>query len=180
MKDLMTIARPYARAAFEFACHEHQFAEWLDWFQNMRLILSYSQIRFFLKDPNVTAAQQLSFFISVLKESMGGHVKNFLHLLILNRRMMILPEIDNIFVQLYNEFQKQEDVFITSAYPLTEDQKMRVIATLEKKFSKKIILHDKVDESILGGAIIRMGSQVLNASGQEKLNGLYNALRGAY
>lgn len=175
-----TIARPYAKAVFDFAVEQNDFAFWQAFLQNAALITDNEQIKKILGDPNISMASILELFYSVLGDTIDSFGKNFLQLLAEYNRLNILPEIVSVFVKLKNDYEKKIDVHITSAYELTDAQQEKITSALEKRLQRQINTHCKVDSSILGGAIIRAGDLVFDGSGRKQLEQLRYHLRGNF
>jgi len=175
MAEKMTVARPYARAAFEVARDDKALAEWSDFLQRARLVAEDERIKALTGNPAVTREQLAGLFIEICGASAGGHGENFLRLLAENGRMDWLPEIATEFESLRAEAENVVDVQLTSAVELDADQRESFAAALKKRLGRDVRLHCDTDEKLLGGAVIRAGDLVIDGS----LSGRLERLAGA-
>lgn len=185
MADNNTIARPYARAAFEAARENRALAKWSESLAAAKDALADGQAVRFLSHPALNDEQKLGFLADLMKKAAGktsvlaGSDKkglNFLKLLIEYDRVGVLPEISDQFEALRAEVENTVDVTVTSAVALTAAQKKAVNDALKKKLGRTVNLQTEVDESLIGGAVIRAGDIVIDGSLRSSLVGLANAL----
>ena len=164
MAEKITIARPYARAAFAYAQEHKAFGKWSELLGNGSAVVADERVARLLNSPQVTPSQ----LADLVGESAGGsldeHGKNFLNTLAQNRRLGLLPEIAAIYETLRAEVENIADVQITSAVALTDAQRDRLSAALRKRLKREIRLHCEVDSSLVGGAIVRSGDLVIDGS----------------
>lgn len=178
MSSFEKTARPYAKAAFEYA-HEHKtLNEWQTFLTNAAMITDVTQIQWLLDHPSRKKKAVLDLFFSVLENEkpLLQTFKNFLILLISYDRITALNTIKNQFLSMRRELERTEDVRVVSMYELNEDQKRRVAKKLEKRFGKKINLTYHVDETLMGGAVIYVGDLVIDHSGRNQLEQLRQKL----
>lgn len=185
MADNHTIARPYAEAAFEVARESGELAELSQAMDVGGQLLEDGQVADFLAAPRLTDAERLDFLQGLFAKAMGDgtvfaggsrHGANFLKLLIENDRVGVLPEIAEHFNDLKDAVENTVDVTITSATDLTESDRKEFSAALEKRLGRKVNLETRIDESLIGGAVIRAGDVVIDGSLRARLDGLTNAL----
>jgi F-type H+-transporting ATPase subunit delta len=176
MEQLNTVARPYAKAAFEFAVENKKIPFWFDWLQSAAVIVSDPQVEKILIDPNISIEQILNLLFSLLEKKLDEHGKNFLRLLATYRRLQALPEIAKLFSKFRGDYEKTADVRVVTAFDLTEEQEKKLTEALHKKLQRKIKLFCEVDKSILGGAIVHAGNLVIDGSGRKKLEQLRNCI----
>ena len=185
MADNNTIARPYAEAAFEVANEADDLADWSAALDAAGAFLADGQVAKFLANPSLTDERRLQFlrelFKSAGKESAviaGGDEKgsNFLKLLLEYGRVDVLPEIAEHFDELKANVENTVDVTITSAAPMSEAQQKVVVKALRERLGRDIKLETQVDESLIGGAVIRAGDVVIDGSLRARLTSLSNAL----
>lgn len=179
MYQTETIARPYAKAAFEFALKQDKLDLWANLLQNAALIAANQQIKNALINPNITADDILEMFLVVLDNKIDKFGKNFLSLLAHYHRLGVLPEIAALFKQLCDSHNETIEVKIISAFELMPKQKSALIKILEKKLQCKVKVACEIDENILGGAIIKAKDLVIDGSGRKILSQLHTYLRGA-
>lgn len=176
MAEKVTIARPYARAAFGYAQEHKAFAKWSELLGNSAAVVGDERVARLLSSPLVTPAQ----LVELIGEASGGnldeHGKNFLSTLAQNRRLSLLPEIAAMYEVLRAEVENIADVQITSAVALTDAQRERLATALRKRMKREIRLHCDVDPSLVGGAIVRSGDLVIDGSLKSGLERLASEL----
>ena len=115
-------------------------------------------------------------FLSVLKSPVNNEAKNFINMLVENGRMSLLPEIGAQFHALKNAQEGAADAEITSAFELSDAQVKELVATLEKKFGRKLNPSITVDPALIGGVRVLVGDEVLDTSVRAKLQQMHVAL----
>jgi F-type H+-transporting ATPase subunit delta len=185
MADNNTIARPYARAAFELASEVKDLAAWSEALAAAQDVLMDGQADKFLGNPSLNNAQKLTFLNDVFTKVAGSasilaggneHGDNFLKLLLEYGRVAVLPEIAEHFEALKAEIENTVDVTVTSAAPLSAAQQQSVAAALKERLGRDVNLSTEIDENLIGGAVIRAGDVVIDGSLRARLEGLSNAL----
>jgi F-type H+-transporting ATPase subunit delta len=139
----------------------------------------------FLAHPTLTDEQKLGFLTDLFKAT-GGKASilagsseqgnNFLKLLLEYGRVAVLPEIAQHFEALKANVENTVDVTVTSAVPMSAAQQKAVTAALEKRLGRAVRLETEIDETLIGGAVIRAGDVVIDGSLRSRLEGLSNAL----
>lgn len=185
MADNYTIARPYAEAAFEVAQENGVLGELSESLAAGKTLMEDGQVESFLGNPSLTDEQRLRFleglFASVAGEGSilaGGnrHGRNFLKLLLEYDRVGVLPEISDHFEALKARVENSVDVTVTAATEIGDALKAEISDALKERFGRDIVLTTKIDESLIGGAVIRAGDVVIDGSLRARLEGLANAL----
>ncbi len=164
MAEKVTIARPYARAAFEFARERNALAPWSEVLAAAGAVVADPNVDRLLANPHVTPAQLVELIVSVVGSGFDEHAKNFLNTLAENRRLGLLPDIAAIYETLRAEVERVADVHLTSAVALSDAQRERLTAALKKRLGREVRLHEHVDASLIGGAIVRSGDLVIDGS----------------
>ncbi len=180
MKEQSTLARPYAKAAFDFALAHKTLKEWRQSLKDAAAIVSNKSFCLLIDNPNISREQLRELFFSILDKELDEYQENFIRLLIQNDRLVILPEIMKKFLSHCDKHEKRTDVSVTSAFELTDAQKKGLTGALEKRLKLNIKLNCEIDKTILGGAIIRAGDRVFNYSGRFILDKLASDLRGKH
>jgi F-type H+-transporting ATPase subunit delta len=185
MADNNTIARPYARAAFDFAGEQKDLAGWSEALAAARNVLADGQVVKFLGNPALSADKKLE-FLTELFQSVAGeksmfagsneHGTNFIKLLLEYGRMSVLPEIAQHFDALKAAEENTVDVTVTSAAKMSTAQERTMVAALEERLGRNVNLSTEIDENLIGGAVIRAGDVVIDGSLRARLAGLANAL----
>lgn len=185
MADNNTIARPYARAAFEFAGENNNLAGWSSSLDAAKEVLADGRVVKFLGNPSLSDDEKLD-FLTGLFQSAGGkdsvlgggdeHGMNFLRLLIEYGRVSVVPEIAEHFDALKAAIENTVDVTVTSAAKMSAAQEKTVAAALRERLGSNVNLFTETDENLIGGAVIRAGDVVIDGSLRARLEGLANAL----
>ena len=176
MAELTTVARPYAKAAFQFADESGTLAEWSDMLGFAAGVIQDEAFAGFLADPKTTAADQADAFIKVGSDNLNEAGKNFVQLLANNKRLQALPEIAKLYEQLKAQKEMSVDVEVTSAFALSDDQANKLAEALKRKLDREVNLTSVEDKSLIGGVIIRAGDLVLDGSVRGKLAKLAETL----
>lgn len=185
MADNNTIARPYAQAIFDIARDTGTMESWAEGLVIAKKILQDSQLNDFLSKPSLSPEKKLKFiselFSEITDETMifsgnDDRGNNLIKLLIENSRVSVLPEISEHFNLLKSELENSVNVIVSSAVPLSEDQKLALEDVLKKRFDSDIFLQTEIDETLVGGAVIRTGDVVIDGSLRASLSGLSNVI----
>ena len=180
----LTLARPYARALFAAAKEQQQVVLWDDYLQVLATLLSQRKMILALSDPIVEPSDVLDFIVSsaqaVVTEAhaLAPYADNFLRLLQHNQRLVLLPQIFEIFRTLRDVDEALVRVQLTVAYTMAAAQQAQFSQVLSKRLGRRVHLCVKIDNSIIGGAIIRAGDLVIDGSVQGKLQRLMYQLQG--
>jgi F-type H+-transporting ATPase subunit delta len=177
MAELSTIARPYAEAVFRAAVESGEVARWSDALGAMATVAADPQMQSLVLDPRVPVAKTVELFVSLLGAQADDKVRNFLTVLAENDRLHALPEIARQFRALRASQEGSADARIVSAYPLDDASLARLVASLEKRFGRKIKPTVDVDSTLIGGVTVRIGDEVIDASVRGKLAQMETALR---
>ena len=133
-------------------------------------------MRSVLLNPKVTAQQKKELLGAIVGDRMDVVVKNLVSLVIDNHRETLLGHIEEQFDALKREQEKVVRARITSAQPLTGPQRDDIISALERRYGKKVEAELDVDASLLGGARVQVGDQVIHASVRDALAQMAAAL----
>jgi F-type H+-transporting ATPase subunit delta len=175
MAELATISRPYAEALFRVA-KSGNLAAWSDLVSEMAAVAALPDVKSFAGNPKISDRQVAETFLSLLKSNVTAEAKNFVGMLVENGRLALLPEIGSQFHALKNAAEGAADAEITSAFEMTDAQVKDLVATLEKKFGRKLNPTVKVDNALIGGVRVAVGDEVLDTSVRAKLQNMYVAL----
>jgi len=175
MAELATVARPYAEALFRVA-KAGDLPAWSTLVSEMAHVAAHPDVQALSRNPNVSGKQVAEILLALLKSPLNDEAKNFINLLVENGRVTLLPEIGTQFHVLKNAQDGAADVEITSAFELDPNQVKELIATLEKKFGRKLNPSVHVDGSLIGGVRVVVGDEVLDTSVRAKLQQMQVAL----
>ena len=205
MADLSTLARPYAKAAFDYANENGAVPEWEDFLLVASTVVNDKSFSTWLDNPAVSAEHKSaalvdlydsqvagdndSAFKQLLGESKGSRygnsisypkispeLSNFVKQLALQERLVLLPEIYEHYRRHKAISLKQLDAYVTSAYPLTDEQRQTIQTRLTTSLNASIVIHESVDPSLLAGATIKVGDKVIDDSMRGKLQQLKTQL----
>ena len=172
MAQLFYIARPYARAAFLCAEEKNHIPAWKNFLEAAVVVAEDPAVLRLLHNPTVASHQLLSLFEEVLSKTLHAEQRQFLSLLTVHKRLVVLPEILLLFRLYEAEATKHSQVRVITATAANEMFKQRLSEALRKRLNRQIDLHHEVDPDILGGAIIHMGDRVMDGSIRGELNRL--------
>ncbi|MFP4647785.1 MAG: F0F1 ATP synthase subunit delta [Halorhodospira sp.] len=176
MAERSTLARPYARAVFELAGDDAAEREaWSRRLAAVAEVVQVPQLASLLTHPRVTPEQLVAIICDAVSD-LGDRGRNLIRLLAENRRLQYAPEIARGYEQLRAEAEGILDVEVLSAQELDEAQRGRLTEALQKRFGREVRLQTRVDESLIGGAVIRAGDTTIDGSVQGQLARLSSAL----
>lgn len=176
MAEIVTVARPYAEAAFKTAVEANELGAFAQRLALVAAIAADPQMRSALGNPKVSAQQKRELFFSVAGERLGEPVKNLVSMLVDNHRAELLPSIAAQFEELKRARENVIHARITSARPLDESQKAELVQALERQYGKKVEAELEIDPELLGGARVQVGDQVIHASVRDALAQMAAAL----
>lgn len=165
------ISLEYAEALFLLACEQERGEEYLSDLRLIRdLIEKEEELLLLLRSPNISAEEKDGVIDAVFGTALQEDTVSFLKLLCQKGRAELLPLCIDDFERLYNEVNKVIVAEVTSAVPLTDEEKQRLTQSLEKKTGHRVELLCHVDREILGGIIVRTDSIVLDGSLKQKIH----------
>ncbi|MBN1949666.1 MAG: ATP synthase F1 subunit delta [Bacteroidales bacterium] len=168
-ESLITVR--YAKALYDLASESKQLDVVVKDIENIKLILDESEeFKQFIMNPILKISEKLRIIDVLFAGKLQKMSIQFLYLLINNTREMYLKDICIYFLSYYKKNKGIYDALITTAIPLTETHRKEIYAVIHKKFKVNIDLKEKVDPSIIGGFILRIDDQQINASLSAQLN----------
>ncbi len=176
MAEKATIARPYARAAFEFAQAGGNLRQWSESLAVAAAVVSDASFARLLNHPRIKPTQLVELIADVAGSQLDSSVRNFISTLAQNRRLGLLPYIASMYEVLRAEVEGMADVEVISAVPLEAAQQQRLTTALQTRLKRTVRLHCSVDASLMGGAIVRSGDLVIDGSVKERLARLASTL----
>ena len=177
MAEFTTVARPYAKAAFEHAMAENALSGWSDMIDFAAAVVADKQMKSLLSSPHLTHEQQRDAMLKVCEGKLDAQGQNFIKLLSQNHRLLVLPQIADIFEHLKAEFEKTVDARITSAAELTAEQQDKLKQKLALKLGRQVNIEVKIDADLLGGLVIEAEDMVIDGSVRGKLAKLSETLK---
>ncbi len=176
MSELTTAARPYARAIFEMADGAGNLTEWSDSLDFMSVVASNGAVKELLSTPAMAKHSGADAFIKLCGGKLGDAEKNLVNLLSENDRLSLLPEIRVLFKAQKDESEGSVEALVSSAKKLTKAEEDEISKALKKRLGRDVKLKVSVDESLLGGAIIRAGDLVIDGSLKGRLSKLTSTM----
>jgi F-type H+-transporting ATPase subunit delta len=176
MSSLATLARPYAKAAFELARDEQALARWDEMLGLASNIVADESMAKLLESPEVGESKVATIIFEVAGDLLDGRFRDYLSVLAANGRLALLPQIAGLYRQLREEAEKRLSVRVVSAIPLDERQAERMKEALARRFDCEIELENEIDAHVIGGAVVYAGDQVIDGSLRGRLQKLSNSL----
>lgn len=176
MAENLTVARPYAEAVFSLAADEKSFDKW----QSMLFAMSEAVMDpfylGFLKNSS-SPEDASSSLIKLLDGVIDGAGENFIKLLGTNGRFEVLPQIYSEFCRLKAQHDRILSVTLTAARAFAEEDLKDLKRKLSDKYDCTIDLKQELDPSLIGGAVLKIGDKVIDASVKTSLVNLSSTLR---
>jgi F-type H+-transporting ATPase subunit delta len=176
MSELITLARPYASAAFELAREQKNYDHWSEMLGFMAAVAHDRTMRVALDSPRLSESEAAEMFIAVCEERIDDDGRNFIRLLAENRRLILLPEITALYEFRRREAEGKIDAEVVSAKELDKTQIEAITQALKARLGREVHLTTRTDEDLLGGAVIRAGDLVIDGSIRGELNRLSTTL----
>lgn len=185
MAENLTLARPYAEAAFALAKGGNSLGAWSDVLSRLSAVASRPEMEECIGNPRLNPKQLTQLCLDVASQDAGSKAKvalsteqqNFVRVLADNDRLIVLPEISALFDELKHAHEGVKDAQITSAFALDDATMKNLVSDLERKFGCKIHATVKVDPELIGGVRIAVGDEVIDASVRGKLAAMATALK---
>ena len=174
MSEALTLARPYARAAFSVAREQGRLAQWSQALGFSAIAAELPSVKNALHDPRVAAA-----VINELLSPPGdtdASYQQFLTVLADNHRLALLPEIAALFDELKADAERVVKANVTSAKTLDAAELNQLRTALKKRFDREVEITTQIDESLIGGVVINTGDIVIDGSIKTKLARLHASL----
>ncbi len=181
MSELTNVARPYAKAAFDYAVEQiavdkNALTVWADMLFFAAEVVKNPDVAERLKSNAATEAQA-NFIIQICGEQLNGAGQNLIKVMAENKRLEVLPAVFEGYLLLKVDYEKQATVEVTSAVALSTEQQEKLIAALSQRLARNVKLNCSVDPTIVGGMLIKAGDMVIDGSVRGKLDRLATALQ---
>lgn len=176
MSEFTTVARPYAKAAFDFAVEHQNVDRWQQMLAFATEVASNEQVAELLSGalaPEALSAQ----FIAICGDQLDEAGQNLIKVMAENKRLPALPDVLAQFIQLRAAYDATADVEVISSTTLSDEQLTKISAAMEKRLSRKVKLNCKIDKSVMAGVIIRAGDMVIDGSVRGRLERLADDLQ---
>ena len=176
MSELTTVARPYARAAFEFAVENKCVDTWTAMLQFSAEVVNNPAMADVLA-RETTATELVNLFLSVCDGQLDENGQNFIKVMAENGRLSVLPSVALLFSELETALNMEIDINVVSAYALSEQQEAELSKSLEKRLARKVNLNCSIDDTLIAGMVITAGDLVIDSSAVGQLNRLSTTLQ---
>lgn len=176
MAENLTVARPYAQAAFDTALETYKIDAWQNMLYAMSLAVSNEYVMDAIKvAPNSKVASDS--LISLLQDVLDESGINFVKIIGENNRFEVLPEIYEEYLRLRANHEKILDATLISARSFSDSEIKTLKDKLASVYNSKINLSLKIDETLIGGAVLKIGDKVIDASVKTSLVNLLSTLK---
>ena len=176
MSEMNTVARPYAKAAFEFAVENQSLDSWHAMLVFAAEVAKNSEMKGFLSS-SASPEKMAEVFSQVCGEQLNDKGQNLIKVMAENGRLAALPAVVDLFAEMQAEFSKEITVDVVSATELSADQSDKLSAALEKRLERKVKINCSVDATVVGGLVIKADDIVIDSSIRGKLTRLSATLQ---
>ena len=176
MAETGELARPYAVAAFKQADEEGRLGEWAEMLELLGAVARDATVSGLIANPRVDRARLVELFIEVCGDRLSDTGRNFVKVVGEYGRFALLPDISERFTEERAAREGRNQVHVTSAFKLSKAQRANIAAAMEKRLGTKVTLDCAVDDSLIGGVVIRAGDLVIDASLRGRLEQLSQTL----
>ena len=168
-KKTQALDEQYARSLVEVAFEQDAVSTIQEEVRQILTVFAETNLKTFLSQENVTSEAKKE-SLSLFQESCSVYMNNFLEVILLNDRANILYDVLKLVLELFDQEDNTYDVTVTSASPLSEEQKARLLAIVSQKFEIKTRrLVEKIDEDLIGGFVIKAKNKVVDTSIRSQL-----------
>ncbi len=158
------VARRYAQAVLELALEQKNLEQWRGDLAVLAQVWADPRVAARMDDPKLGRARRMQETRELLQGRIGPLALNLVLLLVQRGRTDLVPLIAAAFERLERERERRETAYVTSAIPLSEAQRASLRESLGQRTKKTIDLVETVDPSIMGGLIVRVGDELIDAS----------------
>lgn len=176
MSELLTSARPYAKALFKSAKDKNMLEKYFDMLQNLSLAVSEKNIKQILTNDSFDNKYKSNLLSEILKDSIDENFSRFIILLAENNRLLVISEITSLFNSYLQEEKSLKKAIIDTAFELSNNQIEEIRTSLENRFNKKIEVEQNINTELLAGAVVRVDDLVIDGSLREQLRKLESQL----
>lgn len=177
MAEAITIARPYAEAVFKLAKERNALLAWSEMLELIAAVATDKQIKALIGNPQIPLKTLRDIICGACNGGLNKEGKQFVGLLIENKRLSVLDQIVNLFEEFKAKHESSLEARIRSAFSLNESQLDKLISVLENRFQRKINAQVDVDTGLIGGVKIEIGDQVIDCSVYGRLEAMAAALK---
>lgn len=176
MADNASIARPYAKAVFDLATEASQHDDWSVALDALASVANDDDFVDVVASPQVKPEQLEKLVVDIVGDKLPSGGDNFVKLLAQNGRLEVLPDVQQQYALLLAESRKSIEAEVLTARPLSDDQKSKLTDALQTRLGVTVSIVETVDESLVGGAIVKAGDLVIDGSAKGRVEKLAIAL----
>jgi len=176
MAYLTTVARPYAKAAFEFAVEAKAVNRWSEMLALCAAVASDASLQsLFASGERPTRVAAM--FLAVVEDQVDEYVVNLIKTMAEFGRLPVLPAVAALFEEHRAELEQVAEVAVRSPAALSKTQEQQIVSTMEKRLGRKVKLTCTIDTDLIGGVVISSGDTVIDGSVRGKLERLTETLQ---
>ena len=179
MAELATLARPYAVALYDLATEDHEVDTWRAGLEVLAQVVDKPGVRELVESPSRSAKEKAERLYTLLEDWLPSAARNLMTVLAGVGRLGLLPEICSQFAGLQAADAQATDVTVISASELDGGQVDALRQAMQRRIRGSVEVNVETDPSLLGGALIRFGDTVLDASVRGRLERMREALSRA-
>jgi F-type H+-transporting ATPase subunit delta len=176
MAEIATVARPYAKAVFRLAREHDKLAPWTEQLELAAAVVKDQEMGLLLGSPRLTTEQKADMIIDICGDQLDADGANLVRLLVNNRRIALMPEIAAQYRKLRAEVERTVESTLVTAQAIDDELRDRIRDALAKRLDRNVSLETEVDESLIGGAIVKADDTVIDGSVRGKLARLAGAM----
>ncbi len=176
MSELSTLARPYAEAVFKIAVESKSANEWSNMLEFLSVVIQDKEVATIIVNPKVSQDKLTQLLLDICQDQLTKDGANFLKLLVQNGRLILAPQIAELYESYKADHEGYVDVEVISAYALSKEEQNKFAKVLEKKLDKKVHITTSVDKTLIGGFLAKAGDTVIDGSTKGQLQQLAKKL----
>lgn len=177
MINTQTLARPYAKAAFEFASAAGTTESWSKMLNLAAIAVEVPEVAALLNDPRLTSESKVQGLVRLLGDDADEAFRNYVQTLGENDRLSVLPTVWELYEDIKAQAEKTLEAQVETAFELSNAQLQTLAAALSKRLDRTVNLQQAVNPALIGGVLIRAGDVVVDGSVRGKLSQLAESLK---
>lgn len=177
MINTQTLARPYAKAAFEFASAAGKTDSWSKMLNLAAIAVEVPEVSALLNDPRLTSESKVQSVVRLFGSDIDEAFRNFVLTMGENDRLDVLPTVRELYEELKADAEKTLEAQVETAFELGTEQLNTLAAALSKRLDRTVNLQQVVNPALIGGVVIRAGDVVVDGSVRGKLSQLAESLK---
>lgn len=164
MRECNVLARPYAKAAFEYALEQNDLTSWQHFLLALSICARDAKIKLMLQSPEFCDEKAAELLLQLTEGLVPRGGQHFIQLVCQNKRVEVLANVTILFDNLFLAHQKQLHVDVTTAVEMQENETNSLNQVLSQRFKQAIHMRRHVKPAILGGAIVQIGDRIFDGS----------------